>query len=193
MLQMSDLDLAKHYNKWWKEIETNGKHDIYIITFLFDHLKFMNDTPIISLMNSSLEEFISNLLPRIIRKPHRLAYISDKPIMILFYDLPVYKTTSKFITKKIVNNGLHPQGIIAIPKKSRLKCKLDQHIKSKRLLYVPKDGLVKDIHLERVIDSADYVSDYVFKHLKRCSFSSDLITILPRSITEVSNASKFIT
>jgi hypothetical protein len=52
------------------------------------------------------------------------------------------------------------------------------------MLYLGQHGKLTNIHVRRVKQLRDGIVDYLFKHIKRRSFSLDQVLILPQSVSE---------
>jgi hypothetical protein len=74
---------------------------------------------------------------------------------------------------------MHFHAILTIPGKSRLKTRLKKHIKENEPKYLGHHGQLIDIHARRVTQLEGGVVDYLFKHIKRDTFSLDDVLILP--------------
>jgi hypothetical protein len=83
------------------------------------------------------------------------------------------------------NDGIHFHAILMYPKKPRLKGKLSRHIKQNRACYLGQHGKLAKIHVRRVKQLQGRMVNYLFKHIKRRTFSLDDVLILPRSIGEL--------
>jgi hypothetical protein len=76
------------------------------------------------------------------------------------------------------------QTLTMIPRKSRLKGKLGRHIRRNRSRYLGQHGKLAKIHVRCVKQLDGRVTDYLFKHIKRRTFTLDDVLILPQSLSE---------
>jgi hypothetical protein len=174
-------ELISGYVEWLQKYELRD-HEIYFLTFLFQHLRLPEEL-VIDTMKKEVERFYSVLLTRIVRKPQ-----SDDaclPLFIAFPDRFVAKRkNSHTFANSRPNESVHFHALIAVPECSRLKTNLVTHLDIKKDLYLGVQGKMRELHAKRVDDLSGIV-DYTFKHFKRRTFSSDEILILPKSRSEL--------
>ena len=136
-------------------------------------------------MLQEVERFYRTLLTRLIRRPTRATQQSRLPLLIGVPDRPVAKWQSTATLADIaLNDGIHFHAILATPRKSRVKRGLRRHIKRHQAVYLGSHGKLSRIHVRRVSQLENRIVDYLFKHIKRNSFSLDDVLVLPKSVRE---------
>ena len=179
------LEVIAGYTEWVEERLTDGKSKVYLITFQFNHLGRSTKATLVS-MQREIERFYSVLLTRIVRRPKRKSQQRNLPILIAVPDSPVDKHQAIATVADIsANLGLHFHALLLMPRKSRLKTGLRKHIRTNRACYFGNSGLLRQIHARRVRHVEGRVVDYVFKHVKRQTYSLDDVLIMPRSRSEL--------
>ena len=140
--------------------------------------------------------FYPTLCKRFAQHPCRKSQEHLLPRAMLFFDLPVWKrkrtkTSGRTISQ---NGGLHLNGVILIPAKSRLTEDFGTHINRRQGLYVDRTVNDRSLYdrggIERVyvrpIDLNHYnVIDYSFKTVKANKVDYDTTIILPRTHKEM--------
>lgn len=133
-------------------------------------------------MNRILDRFYSTFITRIVRHPRSNSQPRYLPRLLLIPDMPVAKYKKKPIAQVSINGGLHIHGVLLMPPVSRLKVDLVSHLNQHQPLYL-RHGLL-GIQVQQVHSNLPRVVDYVFKSLKRHTFTFDDILIYPKSATE---------
>jgi hypothetical protein len=134
-------------------------------------------------MHEEITIFYRKLITHVEREP-RLNKNADKlPRGVFFPDVPAHTRQKQRLRAVTVNDGLHMHGVVVIPKKSRLKVSLGEHVlenyekywshKMYRIDVVPMDA--------RIV----YTTDYAGKALKTPRFDQDDILILPKTTGEL--------
>lgn len=105
--------------------------------------------------------------------------------MLAFPDYPTQRGSGDWADVTI-NDGLHYHGIILLHIKSRLKVRLDTHIKDDYDHYVRSGDIVRRID-RRPIDAktAKRVTGYGFKALEWRIPDTDRLLILPKALSEL--------
>jgi hypothetical protein len=141
-----------------------------------------------SYLPASCRVQLSKALPRRLRSAHLL------PKARLFPDLPVWKRHKDSCSKTILNQGLHYNGFILVPPKSRLKESFCEHIKRKQHLYVDhanhnrplyNHGGIKRVHVVPIDRDPYNITDYAMKTIKAGKVDYDTTIILPRTMSEM--------
>jgi hypothetical protein len=83
------------------------------------------------------------------------------------------------------NDGVHCHALLAIPPQSRLGVPLDVHVPRNSGLYYGPEKRIAEIDVQRIDAPKGRIVDYTFKHVKRGTFATDDILILPKSLTEI--------
>jgi hypothetical protein len=167
--------LAQEYGNWiWKEQDQD--RDVYYITILFRHL---NGPPaaVITQMKSLIEnQFYPTLCRNIDRHPGRKSRWPYLPHLVLFPDLPVYKSGRTVPSRRLVSHGLHYNGLLSVSDWSRVA--LEEHLRRKRSLYA-RNGIVR-VHVIPVQYDPHRIAGYSIKTVKCGRLSYDDTIILPR-------------
>ncbi len=178
------IEIITGYSKWVEEYLNAGRR-VYLMTFQFGHLGD-NANFALPIMRREIERFYAILLTNIIRRPRNIKKLYDLPIMIVMPDRPVFKFYGNYKLSEIIPNaGVHYHGILIFPKEYRLRGSLVRHFRDHRNKYLGSHGTLTHFHTKRIRDVNNRPVDYVFKHMKRGSFSPDEIYILPRTGAEV--------
>jgi hypothetical protein len=137
-------------------------------------------------MQQEVQWLYSTLLTNIIRNPKRPKSIL--PILIGCPDRPVAKHTSTYRLADVVpNDGVHFHFILAVPPVNRLTIPLDTHIRQNMHIYRGRHEKISNFDLRQFSETRDgRVVDYLLKHVKRNTYTTDDILIRPASRTELS-------
>jgi hypothetical protein len=182
--KQSTSDLILGYTEWLHDLK-NSDWKLYLLTFQFKHFG-ANSHHMLRSMHDEIERFYSVLLTRIVRRPRRLSQLDRLPRLIAVPDRPISKRRSDYRLADILpNDGVHYHGLFCLPPNNRLTESLVRHLRRHRKQYLGALGVLVNYHARRIRKLEDGVVDYVFKHVKRRSFSSDDILVLPKSHTEL--------
>jgi hypothetical protein len=83
----------------------------------------------------------------------------------------------------VINDGLHMHGIGVANRWGRIVEPLDVHFAEKMEEYLTSN--LRHIDVEHITHMAKYVTSYAMKGLKRPTFSTDNILVLPRTLREL--------
>jgi hypothetical protein len=167
-----------------------GGCKVYFLTFQFHELGRYKQATVLT-MKTEIERFYRTSLTRINRWPGRESQREYLPLLIGVPDSPVFKRHSRATLAEISpNSGYHFHAIFAIPKQSRLKTGLKKHIEQNKSKYLGYQGKLAKIHVKRVKQLEGGIVDYLFKHIKRRTFTLDDVLILPESVTKASKSHK---
>jgi hypothetical protein len=181
--------LIKGYTEWVQEYLNRG-WKVYFLTFQFYELGRYKHATVLT-MKTEVERFYRTSLTRINRWPGRESQREYLPLLIGVPDSPVFKRQSTATLAEISpNSGYHFHALFAIPRMSRLKTGLKKHVEQNQSKYLGYQGKVAKIHVKRVRQLQGRVVDYLFKHIKRRTFTLDDVLILPGSATEASQSHK---
>lgn len=170
---------------WWTNRFRLDKYNIYLISLMYKHINGSPDY-VLRRMQAEATEFVGRLITRITRKPNSSNRENSNPCFLMYPDLPVPKSSKQLARKPThLNDGLHLQGMCAIPIKSRLKHPFKEHILYNIHLYIPKHSLIDSIHLEDVIYTPERAFSYIAKQVTRGVFGVEDMLLLPRSTSEV--------
>jgi hypothetical protein len=108
------------------------------------------------------------------------------PLLWVFPDRPVAKRAGKkvgadFLTRN--DNGLHFNGFLMIPPKSRFKECPIEHIKKNHEKYARRG--IERIHVRGDVYNVGGLADYALKTIKRARADADDILILPKTRNEM--------
>ena len=170
--------------QWMKDHESEG-WEPYYINILFHPLPGSLPTLISTMHRGIKKGFYSPLCTRFARHPRSKSGQQQIPRLWLIPDRPVSKRNGKkhacdFLARN--DNGLHFNGPMLIPPKSRFReCRI-KHIEANQSRYA-RHGIER-IHVKPIDDTAG-IADYVFKTVKWGGADPDDILILPVSASEL--------
>jgi hypothetical protein len=100
-------------------------------------------------------------------------------------DRPVPKGCNRKLDKRQVlpNDGLHVHGLVAANRLGRIHDTLDNHFRAHRDEYLIDH--IEEIDVQPITHKPAYVGEYGAKGLKRRSFSSDDVLVLPKGLDEL--------
>jgi hypothetical protein len=175
------LILIRHYGAWVKQYLDEG-WDGYLFSFLFQQLPGSLKTKA-QLMEKELLRWYGRLATRSIRKPRSSEWAPLLPKGIFIPDLPVPKSSKQDLRDVVINDGLHMHGIVVANRLGRISEPLDVHFE--RNLEKYRTGNLRHIDVQPITRTAEYVTGYGMKGLKRPTFSPDHILVLPRTVGEL--------
>src|SRR5262249_19289829 len=100
-----------------------------------------------------------------------------------FPDVPACKRQKQLLRNVTVNDGLHMHGVLAIPRISRLKTRLNEHVRERWNMYQTQKMYC--IHVEPIDSRIIYTTDYAGKAFKTPRFDQDDVLILPKTTGEL--------
>jgi hypothetical protein len=174
-------EILEAYGTWVKDHVRQG-WDPYFLSFMFHQLPGSRQAKI-QQMHEEITVFYRKLITYVEREP-RLNKNADKlPRGVFFPDVPAHTSQKQGLRAVTVNDGLHMHGVVVIPKKSRLKISLDEHV----LENYEKDRSYKMYRIDVVPVDARivYTTDYAGKALKTPRFDQGDILILPKTTGEL--------
>jgi hypothetical protein len=152
----------------------------YYVNFMFNSLRG-DASGIVDQMHQTMrKDFYARFIWRFVHDPHRSKERDWLPVLLLFPDRPVWKSDGFGQADIQINaGGLHFNGILLIPPKSRFhECPVE-HINHHQSRYIGKD--IARIHIVKADRNVHYLMDYITKSLKRGRANPDDILILPES------------
>jgi hypothetical protein len=181
--------LIRAYGNWIIQEVSYGRIPYYI-NIMFDPLDRYY-SPAMKQMTDAIYaakgSFYAKLCSRFDRHPGRKGRNRFLPHAFLFFDLPVFKYGKKSVLLDVqINGGVHLNGIMTIPAKSRIKDEFSRHIWKNRALYT-QNG-IRRIHVEPVTHDPYRVADYAMKTMKNGRIDWDTTIILPRTYSELKSA-----
>jgi len=183
-VRWSEVDDNTHYSikacaDWvWEHVLEGWRS--YLITNMFEPLNGNQEAVIAQMKRAMERDFYSSLCKRFSRHPRKPNQQDRLPRLWLFPDFPVFKMDKKTPLADIQFNhgGLHYNGVLLLPPKSRFKADIIKHFDGYKDVYVRWPIQRIDI---REIDPEDlnYVIDYAGKTMKTNRVSQDDILLLP--------------
>lgn len=171
--------------EWIKDHIRNG-WTAYYVNFMFNSLRG-DASGIVGQMHRAMHrDFYCRFMLRFVHDPHREKEQHRLPRLLLFPDRPVWKSDGSGAVADIRINagGLHFNGILLIPPKSRFhECPV-VHINHHQSRYIGKD--IARIHVVKTDRNIRYLMDYIAKTVKQGRASPDDILILPKTPSEFS-------
>lgn len=165
-------------------IADKERWNAYMVAFMFNHLPG-SEKPRIEQMTKEVERFYALFVTRVVRYPRRKSNFERLPRLFGLPEYPVPKSTFAKLETVSVNDGLHVQAILLVPRDSRLKNGAKNHIQDNLELYIGKHKKLRDIHLRRITETPERAAEYTFKWEKRNPRFADYTIILPRPASEV--------
>jgi hypothetical protein len=190
--------LIQGYSEWIIKERWNGRLP-YFINIMFHQLTGSSHNSLVPQMRDGIyNHFYPTLCKYFARHPRRKSQEYLLPRGALFFDLPVWKRKRERPIKRLINQngGLHLNGFILIPVKSRLTEDFIEHIEHKQYLYVDHivdgrslydRGGVERVHVKQMDFDYYRVSDYSLKTVRAGKVDYDTTIILPRTRKEISS------
>jgi hypothetical protein len=181
--------LQSAYRNWIHEI-VNGVWDKKLwngfqVTFMFNHIPGNFERKCV-VMEDEIDRVYRTLVPHVERSPRSPAGSRRLPILIAFPDYSQQWIKFADILDVTINDGLHFHGILLVNIESRLKVRLDMHIKEHYQRYVRSGDILRRIHIQPVDDpTANRATGYALKSLEWRIPDSDRIFIRPRTVSEL--------
>jgi hypothetical protein len=118
------------------------------VTFMFNFISGGFDRKC-TVMEDEIDRMYSTLVPQVERHPSTPAGSRRVPILIAFPDYAI-QLNSGDLRDLVINDGLHYHGIILVRIESRLRVRLDTHIKDQYRNYVRSGDIVRRIHVQPI-------------------------------------------
>lgn len=160
-----------------------GGRSIWLGTIQFSHLR-CSKAARIEIMQHEVRRIYCLLLTNLFRKPRKIES-ADLPILIGSPDNQVskHKPTTR-LSDMLPNEGMHYHFLLAVPAVTRQKS-LEKHVIEKNPIYLGQDRIVTLLDLRPMPPVYDeQLADYTFKHIKRNTYTTDDILILPEGRSE---------
>jgi len=181
-------NLILGYKAWISELK-DRRWEVVFVSFLFHPLRCPT-SQLVSVMEAEVERFYRALLPRMVRHPKRSVNQDKLPRLVGCPDRPVPRCHAVHRLAELrPNNGLHYHVLLAIPGEARLKRPFAAHFEENRALYMGTEKRIAQIHLLPISDPRGGVVPYGLKHVRRGTFTTDDILVLPKSRAELGFAS----
>jgi hypothetical protein len=169
------------YGQWVHDHMAYGWHG-YFLSFMFSQILGSDQARMLE-MRKHLTWFYGRLAKNSVPKASDPKWSSFLPKAILAPDFPVFKHSKLHLKDVTINNGLHWHGLVLkTPLSPMLHEPLDVHIEKYLRKYLV--GSIRQIDVERITHTPEYVTGYGMKALKY-RFSPDEIIIFPRTVSEL--------
>lgn len=165
--------LDHEFADWWRP---------YYINFMFEPLPGMQKV-VLAQMERALEKFYGRFCTRFDRTPRAITSQLRIPHFVLVPDKPTWKREKASLRDVSINaGGIHYNGLMMIPRKSRFHGCVIDHLQEKQPVYA-RHGISR-IHAEPIHDASG-IADYACKTIKWNRASEEDIIMLPRSVSEL--------
>jgi len=154
------------------------------LTFVFNYIPGGFDRKC-RVMEDEVERVYRTLVPHVERNPRSPSGRRRLPLLIAFPDYPTQRGSGDW-RDVVINDGLHYHGIILVHIESRLKVRLDTHIKDQYRHYVRSGDILRRIHVQPVDEAtSNRVTGYGLKALEWRIPDTDRLLILPKALSEL--------
>jgi hypothetical protein len=154
------------------------------VTFMFNHIPGRFDLKC-TVMEDEIDRIYGTLVRHVERYPTTPAGKRRLPRLIAFPDYPMQRGSGDWADVTI-NDGLHYHGIILVHTESKLKVRLDMHIKDNYQFYVRSGDIVRRIHIQPIDETTSKrVTGYGLKALEWRIPDTDRLLILPKALSEL--------
>jgi hypothetical protein len=179
------LKLIPAFGYWIRQQWNNG-WDIYFFTIVFKQLPGSRDAKV-DQMFQEITRVYGRLATRMVRKPRSPRWASILPRGVFVVDRPILKKRDRKLPLRhlLPNDGLHVHGLVAAKRLGRIREPLDQHFHDHMDEYLI--GKIDEIDVVPITNNPSYTTRYGAKGLKRRTFSSDDILILPKTLDELAD------
>ena len=158
----------------------------YLLVLKFRHLgDVRRRASVIAQMHQAAEGAYTQLLFRTWKHPRARSVRDLRPVWVLIADVPGLGSRRLPIRDLLPNDGLHLQGVVAMPPGGRLREPLDRHLADMSDRYCPRGGPLLALHATPITSSVAYVNSYNFKSLRRGRAELDDVLILPRPASDL--------
>ena len=180
-------ELIEGYRKWVESYFNEGFR-VYLVTFKFNNTSGSSEYKRREMLKQVEHQFYATLIKPVERRPMKPSMQRNLPRLIAVPYLPEVEHSKKLSARDVkINDGLHVHAIIAMPKPLRheLRSNLKKLIEDNQRCFIGRFTTVSHIDVERIKDSPQHVTDYVFKTAKRNPAIMDEVLILPKSDEDV--------
>lgn len=170
---LKDWILDHDFADWWRP---------YYINFMFEAIPGPEKV-VLARMERALEKFYGRFSTRFDRTPRAIKSQLNIPHFVLVPDKPTWKREKTSLRDVSINaGGLHYNGLMMTPRRSRFHgCPID-HLKEKQQTYA-RHGISR-IHAKPIYGAAG-IADYACKTVKWNRADQNDILVLPRSVSEL--------
>lgn len=158
----------------------------YLLVLKFRHLGHScQRASIIAQMHHAAEGAYTQLLFRTWKHPRARSVRDLRPVWVLVADVPGLGSRRQLVRDLFPNDGLHLQGVVAMPPGSRLREPLNRHLAQMGDRYCPRGGPLVALHATPITSDVAHVNSYNFKSLRRGRAELDDVLILPRPASDL--------
>lgn len=176
--------------KQWIEEHRDSGWNAYYLNIMFNALRGTPDGILDQMKDAIHKEFYAPFMTRFVRDPHRKAEQERMPRLLLFPDLPVPKREKHSFRDITVNaGGLHFQGPMLLPPRSRFRECPIEHIDQHQRLYARRN--IARIHIVPLDNRLERFASYTVKTIAKADLCKSVaadeshILLLPKPISEV--------
>jgi hypothetical protein len=176
-------ELIQAYGNWLHREIRADCDDCYYVNLMFERLNGPRAAIDAQMHDVIVNCFYPRLCKRLERHPGRPSRHRFLPRLLLFPDLPVFKTGKESPGGQLLNGGLHYNGILSISPWARRKDQLLHHIRTHHPYYA--GNKIARIHLEPVSADPWRLMDYATKTVAHGYVDYDRGIFLPKSLNEM--------
>jgi hypothetical protein len=171
---------------YWVRQQWNDGWDVSLFTFVFQQLPGSRNAKV-DQMFQEITRVYGRLATRTVRKPRSPRWASILPRGVFVVDRPILKKRDRKLPLRHVlpNDGLHVHGLVAAKRLGRIREPLDQHFRDHMDEYLI--GKIDKIDVVPITNNPSHTTRYGAKGLKRRTFSSDDVLILPKTFDELAD------
>ncbi|WP_155809773.1 hypothetical protein [Bradyrhizobium sp. URHA0013] len=169
-------------NEWILDHASTDWWSPFYINFMFERLPGSEEA-VLAQMRKAIEKYYGRSSTRFDRAPRSAHSQSRIPRLLLFPDKPVAKREMASLREVSMNaGGLHYNGPMMIPRYSRFRGCVIDHLEQKQQAYTLHG--IRRIHVKPIHGAAG-IAEYACKTIKRNRADQDAILALPRSMSEL--------
>jgi len=174
----------QEFTDWCLQLEGQG-YRLYLVTLMFQHMGAANGAAF-NRMQSDTKTVMGRILRRYVRNPHSIT--APKVLGIMIPDFPVPKNVKVNAHVAPPNEGLHVNGVVAIPPKGVCRkpgLGLKNLVKKLGQAKFIAQTNVEEVDVKRITKTVEKAVGYVFKQLVRKKVGEEEIWIFPLSESEL--------
>ena len=179
------MQIISAYGQWIRR-HSNSGWEVHLFTFVFKQLPGPRDAKVAQMFDEVTRVY-GRLVTRMVRKPRSSRWAALLPRAMFFSELPIAKHRDHKERLRHVrpNDGLHIHGLVAAKRLERIRDPLDEHFREHMDDYLI--GKIDEIDVRPITKNPSYTTQYGAKGLKRRTFSSDDVLILPKTLDELAD------
>lgn len=177
-------ETIQQFTDWCLQLEAQG-YRLYLVTLMFKHMGTA-DAGAFARMQRDTGLVIGRVLRRYVRNPHSLN--AKKVLALMIPDLPVPKTLKVSAHVSRPNEGLHINGIVAVPPKDMCRkpgLGLKNLVKKLGKAKFITQTNIEELNVKKITETVPKAVGYVFKQLVRKKVGEEEIWIFPLSESEL--------